>query len=147
MPARPQIPHKIVTAAIITQAKPPVGQQVLIAQRPHQGLLGGLWEFPGGTLESGEDLVTCLQREIREELGAGILVHRQLGVYKHAYTHFRITLHAFCCTLSNGDQPKPLEALDLRWVNPSDLPDYPMGKIDRQISRDLLAQEVFPCRI
>ena len=59
----PAIPHYIVTAAVIRR-----NGQVLIAQRPEQGLLGGLWEFPGGKLQPDEDLDACLKREICEEL-------------------------------------------------------------------------------
>jgi A/G-specific adenine glycosylase len=138
--ARPEIPHHVVTAAVIIR-----GEQVLITQRPAKGLLGGLWEFPGGKQQPGEDLVACLQREINEELGVKIEVGSQLGVYRHAYTHFRVTLHAFCCALSNGDLPQSIQVDDLRWVSPDDLPDYPMGKIDRQISRDLLLKELLAC--
>jgi A/G-specific adenine glycosylase len=133
---KPAIPHYIVTAAVIHREG-----QVLIAQRPQDGLLGGLWEFPGGKLQPGEDLAACLQREICEELGASVAVQERLGVYRHAYTHFRVTLHAFHCTLANGNQPQPLQVNDLRWVAPVELVAFPMGKIDRQISRDLLAQE------
>ena len=134
LPTKPAIPHYTVTAAVIQRQG-----QVLIAQRPPDGLLGGLWEFPGGKLQPGEDLPACLQREICEELGAAIQVHGQIGVYRHAYTHFRVTLHAFQCSLANGDQPRPLQVNNLRWVSPAELPDFPMGKIDRQISRDILA--------
>lgn len=130
--AKQDIPHYTVTAAVIQR-----DEQVLIAQRPSNGLLGGLWEFPGGKLQPGEDLASCLQREIREELGAEIIIGGAVGTYRHAYTHFRVTLHAFHCTLVNGDDPQPLQVDDLRWVSPSDLKDYPMGKIDRQIARRL----------
>ncbi len=132
---KPAVPHLLVTAAVIQRPG-----QVLIAQRPHQGLLGGLWEFPGGKLQPGEDLPTCLQREIMEELGVPIAVHAQLGVYRHAYTHFKVTLHAFFCSLHNGVEPRPLQVADLRWVAPTTLADYPMGKIDRNISNDLLGE-------
>jgi A/G-specific adenine glycosylase len=135
-----QIPHYTVTAAVIAR-----GRQVLITQRPPDGLLGGLWEFPGGKIQPGEELDACLRREICEELGVDIEIGERLGVYRHAYTHFRVTLHAFYCTLPNGDQPRPLQVDDLRWVFPTELAGYPMGKIDRQISHDLLAGETFPC--
>jgi A/G-specific adenine glycosylase len=59
-----------------------------------------------------------------------------IGVYQHAYTHFRITLHAFQCELTSG-KLIPIEAAALAWVHPSDLKDYPMGKVDRQIARKL----------
>jgi A/G-specific adenine glycosylase len=129
--ARPATPHYTVTAAIIER-----DGLVLLAQRPADGLLGGLWEFPGGKQQDGEDLPACLQREIREELGAEIEVGAAFGVYRHAFTHFRITLHAFRCRLLAGE-PRPLEAADLRWVALPDLPTYPMGKVDRQIARQL----------
>jgi A/G-specific adenine glycosylase len=128
---RPETPHYTVTAAVIQR-----NGCVLITRRPENGLLGGMWEFPGGKLKEGEDLPACLSREIREELGVDVQVTDLLGIYRHAYTHFRVTLHAFRCYLAQGE-PHPIEASDLRWVAPSDLQDFPMGKIDRQISRDI----------
>ena len=126
-------PHHTVTAAVIQRY-----DRVLIAQRPTNGLLGGLWEFPGGKVQPEEDLASCLQREICEELDVQIQIGSPLGVYHHAYTHFRVTLHAFLCKLVNGNEPKPLEASALRWANLEELVNFPMGKIDRQISRDLI---------
>jgi A/G-specific adenine glycosylase len=131
---KPVIPHYIVTAAIVQRNG--AENIVLIAQRPANGLLGGLWEFPGGKVQDGEDLPTCLRREIREELGAEISVSEPMGIYRHAYTHFRVTLHAFRCKLVGGE-PTPIEVADVRWVTPEALADYPMGKIDRQIARKL----------
>ncbi len=129
---RRAIPHHIVTAAVISR-----DGRVLIACRPPRGLLGGMWEFPGGKQEQGEDLPACLRREICEELGVDIEVNTQLGVYEHAYTHFRVTLYAFECTLLKGE-PQPIQAAEVRWVSPLELSRFPMGKIDRQISHTLL---------
>ena len=131
---RPAIPHYTVTAAVIRR-----DGLYLIARRPAEGLLGGMWEFPGGKKEAGEDLETCLKREIREEMGVEILIDASFGVYRHAYTHFRVTLYAFLCLL-NGEEPQALEADEIRWVNISELEDYPMGKIDRQISQKILKE-------
>jgi A/G-specific adenine glycosylase len=128
-------PHYLVTAAVISR-----NGMVLIARRPAEGLLGGLWEFPGGKLEEGEDLTGCLQREIQEELGVKIEVGSLVGVYNHAYTHFRVTLHAYYCRLLEGE-PRPLEASEVRWAAPEELEVYPMGKIDRQISKDFRTGE------
>jgi A/G-specific adenine glycosylase len=130
---RPPVPHYTVTAAVIQR-----DGLVLIARRPDNGLLGGLWEFPGGKVQDGEDLPVCLWREIHEELGAEISVGEPLGVYRHAYTHFRVTLYAFRCTLVRGE-PVPIQASAVTWVSPFELADYPMGKIDRQIASRLLA--------
>jgi A/G-specific adenine glycosylase len=138
--AKPAIPHYTVAAAVIAHEG-----QVLIAQRPPKGLLGGLWEFPGGKQQAGESLETCLQREIKEELGADIHILTPLGVYRHAYTHFRLTLYAFCCNLDNSSQPSALEVHDLRWTTIQDLPSYPMGKVDRMISQDLLLRGNLLC--
>jgi A/G-specific adenine glycosylase len=129
------IPHYVVTAAILSREG-----RLLIARRPEKGLLGGLWEFPGGKLQEGEDLPACLRREIDEELGVQIAVGDEFGVYRHAYTHFRVTLHAFCCTLIDGE-PRPIQASQLTWVTVDELKAYPMGKIDRQISLELARQK------
>lgn len=136
---KPDIPHIQVTAAVITR-----DNRVLIARRPDHGLLGGLWEFPGGKLEDGEDLSTCLQREIMEELGAEILVGELFGSYEHAYTHFRITLHAFICSLRAGE-PRPIQPPELAWCSTAELENYPMGKVDRQIARKLQQLEKDIC--
>lgn len=125
------VPHITVCAAIIQR-----NGLVLIARRPSKGLLGGLWEFPGGKVEQGESLQEALTREIREELGAEISVEQNFGEYHHAYTHFKVTLHAWLSILT-GDDPTALEASEIRWVEVGELTEYPMGKIDRSISNDL----------
>lgn len=133
---RKKIPHLTVTAAVILQ-----DGRVLLAQRPPNGLLGGLWEFPGGTLEDDDpDLTACLQREIREELGVDIHVDEPFGRYDHAYTHFKITLHAYLCRLNAEALPRPLEGQVLDWVSLPELPNYPMGKVDRLIARRLIKE-------
>lgn len=134
---RKKIPHLTVTAAVIRREK-----KVLLAQRPSKGLLGGMWEFPGGTLEEEDlDLGACLEREIMEELGVKIRIGAAFGVYQHAYTHFRITLHAFLCKIADGEQPKNLASAQIKWVGLQDLPAYPMGKVDRQIAECLLMEK------
>lgn len=127
------IPHYIVTAAVIHS----VDDHFLLARRPEKGLLGGLWEFPGGKVEPGETLEECLHREIFEELGTSLNLEKTFGVYNHAYTHFKITLHAFLCTIDN-QEPKPKVASALAWVIPDEMETYPMGKVDRMIANRLL---------
>jgi A/G-specific adenine glycosylase len=131
LPVKAPVPYYTVAAAVIQR-----DGLVLIARRPRDGLLGGMWEFPGGKSEPSETLPECLRREIMEELAARIEVGAELGVYKHAFTHFKVTLTAFRCSL-DGLEPQPLEAEEIRWVSPAELDQYPMGKIDRQISRQL----------
>ena len=133
---RKKVPLLTVTAAVIRG-----NGRVLLAQRPEGGLLGGLWEFPGGTLEADDaGLEACLKREIQEELNVDIDVLTAFGVYKHAYTHFKIILHAFICDLVGHQEPKPVACSDLNWVRLDELERYPMGKVDRRIARRLVKE-------
>jgi len=116
---KPRSPHHTVTAAVLTNQD----HQVLIAQRPPEALLGSLWEFPGGKREAGESLKTCLKREIREELQCTIQVGKKLGVFQHTYSHFKVTLHAYHCSLIKG-KIVPKVHQDVRWVSVADLETY-----------------------
>ena len=129
-PSRRVLPHKYVAAGIILDAT----GRVLVAQRLPNGFLGGLWKFPGGTQNPGESLQKCLVRELREELGIEVTVKEQLLKMKHAYTHFRITLHAFVCSLQVGE-PERLGSASLDWVCPCNLDALPMAVTDRRIAR------------
>ncbi len=133
--AKAKIPHHIVTAAVIRK-----DGRVLIAQRPQGEMFGGMWEFPGGKLEDGETLQTCLKREIKEELGVKIKVNEEIGVFKNTYTHFRVTLYAFVCSL-HGGRPRSIQVDDLRWVALDELVNFPMSKLDRRISQQLQSME------
>lgn len=126
-PPRKRLPHYEVTAAVIQR-----GDQLLIAQRPLDGMLGGLWEFPGGKCEDDERLSDCLRREIKEELGIDIDVGAPLTTIKHSYTHFKITLHAFHCRIVAGT-PQAIEVADWRWVTLAELDDYAFPRTDAQI--------------
>lgn len=127
---KPPTPHYDVAAGIIRRRK---NGRVLIAQRPADKLLGGLWEFPGGKVEPGESLPDCLRREIQEELGIEIEVGEQTMTLKHAYTHFKITLHVFEAKWVSG-KARALEVADFKWALPRELAAYPMGKTDRAIA-------------
>jgi A/G-specific adenine glycosylase len=126
-PTRKKLPHYDVTAAVIEHEN-----RLLIAQRPMEGMLGGLWEFPGGKQEAGETLAECLRREIREELGLSIEVGPLVTAVKHSYTHFKITLHAFRCRLVSGT-PQALGVADWRWVTLAEIEDFAFPRTDLQI--------------
>jgi A/G-specific adenine glycosylase len=127
-PHRPT-PHYQVTAGVIWR-----DERVLIAQRPLDGLLGGLWEFPGGKQEPDESLVECLQRELHEELGIEVQVGQKLTIVNHAYTHFRITVHAFECQYHSAREPQTLGVQDWRWVKLGELDNYAFPVVDRKIT-------------
>lgn len=137
------LPHYDIAAGIIWR-----GEQMLIAQRPPHGLLGGLWEFPGGKREPGESLEECVRREVREELCIAVQVGALLATVEHAYTHFRITLHAFHCQYVSGEpQCHPVGSLPpganggactaWRWVTAQELERYAFPAANRKIIRML----------
>lgn len=127
-PPRGNTPHYDVVAGVIYRDD----GAFLIARRPPEGLLGGLWEFPGGKQEEGESLPEALQREIGEELGIDIAVEAPLGRIKHAYTHFRITLHAFEARHVAGE-PQNIAVDAHAWVTLGDLDAYAFAVTDRKI--------------
>ncbi len=128
-------PHYDVAAGIIYDDD----ERLLIAQRPSDGLLGGLWEFPGGKQEAGETLPQTLRRELREELAIEVTVGELFVVVRHAFTHFKITLHAFECRYRSGP-PQTIGAQDFAWVRLDELDRYSFGKADRDIIAALKAR-------
>ena len=136
-PARKQTPHYDVTAAVIWR-EPGV---FLIAQRNAEGLLGGLWEFPGGKVEPGESLEDCLRREILEELGVRIRVGERLTVVRHAYSHFRITLHAFHAWMEGGEpEPRAIGCAAWRWIRLDEAASLAFSAADLRILDALRAE-------
>jgi A/G-specific adenine glycosylase len=136
-PLRKSTPHYNVVAGIIWQnGSISSNAKFLIAQRPLDGLLGGLWEFPGGKQEDGETLPEALRREIREELAMDIQVGDFQTSVKHAYTHFRITLHAFHAAHLNGE-PQHIGVKDHAWVTLADLDNYAFAVTDQKIIASL----------
>lgn len=128
MRKRKPLPHKEMTAAVIRDNR----GRVLIVQRPSKGLLGGLWKFPGGERGAGETLQQGLRRNVREELGIGIKVGKALTSVDHAYTHFRITFHAFRCAKQNGE-PRAIGCDRVQWVKIGRLNDFPFSRVDRKV--------------
>lgn len=133
---RKQTPHYDVAAGIIWAGEP-FHSKLLIAQRPPNGMLGGLWEFPGGKLEPEDaDLPACLRREIAEELAIEIEVFDAATTVKHAYTHFRITLHAFHAHHLTGT-PQAIGCQAWRWVEMDELSHFPLPVTDQKIVQAL----------
>lgn len=121
-------PHRDVTAGVIWNGS----GRLLITQRPLDGMLGGLWEFPGGKRRPGEDLSDCLQREIDEELAIKIQVGDLLCTIEHTFTHFYMTLYAFDCQWLSG-KPQCLDCTDLRWVTLDELDAFAFPVADQKI--------------
>jgi len=120
-------PHHDIAVALVWRDD----GRLLIQRRPPEGLLGGLWEFPGGKVRPAETAELAAIRETREETGLDIRVREPAGRVDHAYSHFRITLHAYHAEpvggrLSDHDQPRA-------WVHSEDLADYAFPAANRQI--------------
>jgi A/G-specific adenine glycosylase len=128
------IPHKHIGVAVIWNDQ----GQVLIDRRKQEGLLGGLWEFPGGKIEPGETVEDCVRREIQEELGIDIAVGDLLCTVTHTYSHFKVTLNVHHCTHLSGE-PQPIECDEVRWVSLDQIEEYPFPKANIQIIEALKA--------
>ena len=126
------VPHYVHAGAVVIERG-----RVLLAQRPSQGLLGGMWEFPNGRVNG--DPAKGLPKALKMGYGLSVRVRRgsqeqgALAIIQHGYTHFHVTVHVFPCELIS----KPGET-NLKWVSLNRLDAYPMGKIDRQIARMIM---------
>jgi A/G-specific adenine glycosylase len=130
--AKPTTPHYDTVAAVIADAE---GRYLIVRRRP-EGLLGGLWGFPGGTARPGEDLAAAVVRCVREQTGVEVQPLSPVAAIKHAYTHFRITLHAFRCELLSGTA-ECRTCAEARWVSAPDLDSYAFPVTDRKVARNL----------
>lgn len=130
------LPTYEVCAAVIR-----MDNKILLCQRGESGMLAGLWEFPGGKLEQSDNsLEYCLRREVLGKTGLEISVGEKIGIFKHAYTHFRISFHAWQAKPNSPSLPELPE--NCRWVLLADLADYPMGKVARKISDHLTSKSI-----
>jgi A/G-specific adenine glycosylase len=84
-------------AALVTR-----GSKILAVRRPARGLLGGLWELPGGELHDGEPPQRGLRRTLRERVGLSISRPCAAGVVDHVFSHFRLRLHVYRCAAASG---------------------------------------------
>ena len=127
------VPHHTHAAGVLVRRG-----RVLLAKRPSEGLLGGMWEFPNGRV-SGSPLAE-LANVLK--IGYNLQLRRSrrslqnsepLGIVHHGYSHFTVSVYVYACELESLPSGK-----SLKWVWIKELDQYPMGKIDRQIA-NLLA--------
>lgn len=118
-------PHYIQVAAVIIK-----NGKVLLRQRPANGLLGNMWEFSNARVEvdPAKELVKSLKAQTKIQ----VKKKEAIGIVSHAYTHFKVTEHVFICDAISIPKDK-----NLKWVKLSELENYPMGKIDRQIAQKI----------
>ena len=116
------------------------GAAVLLTRRHDKGERAGLWEFPGGKVEAGEEEPAALIRELQEELGVEVRVGALVGRVSHTYPDVHVDLVLYAAELvPGGPEPLPLEAAELRWVPRKEMTALPFCEADvpllEQLSR------------
>ena len=127
-------PYIQVGAALIIK-----GEHYLIARRKRHVHLGGLWEFPGGKCEDGEELEECVRREVLEELGLEVTQPVFLMAHIYEYNEKTVNLNFFQCSILQGE-PKALDCADFRWVKPEEFCEYEFPPGDAPVINMLLQQ-------
>jgi A/G-specific adenine glycosylase len=128
-----ELPFQVIGVGVVRNG----AGDVLIDQRLNEGLLGGLWEFPGGKQEPDEAIEATIRRELREELAIEAEVGEELIVVDHAYSHKKLRFVVHLCRWLSGD-PQPLASQQVRWVRPEQLADFPFPAANARIIAALL---------
>ena len=109
----------------------------MICQRPAHKARGFLWEFVGGKVEPGETKVQALIRECQEELAVTISVGDVFTNVTHEYPDLTVHLTLFSAAIAEGE-PQMLEHNDIRWITPSEIPDYDFCPADMEILKKII---------
>ncbi len=131
---KPKIPTIEVGAGVLWRDE----KTFLVARRKEKGLLAGLWEFPGGKREAGEDVPACVRRELKEELGIEVDTGEALCLVRHSYSHFHLRMTVLHCQW-RGDTPQAIDCADFRWVTLDDCHLLPFSRADLKVIRALEA--------
>ena len=129
-----------VCCAIVEYTSPSGGVIVLAAQKARNSHLAGLYEFPGGKIESHETPTQALHREIQEELGCRIAITDSLPPCEHDYKTHAVRLYPFIARLLPGSWPICREHAALLFLKPARLQQLPWAPADRPILEDYLQQ-------
>ena len=113
----------------------------MICQRPVLKARGLLWEFVGGKVEPGETKENALIRECREELAVTLSVGDVFMDVVHEYPDLTVHLTLFNATIADGE-PQKLEHNDIKWITPSEIPDYDFCLADEEILRRIHKLEI-----
>jgi 8-oxo-dGTP diphosphatase len=118
----------LVVAAVLVDAD----QRILVQQRPPNTSMAGLWEFPGGKIETGETPEAALARELKEELGISVEALTPLSFASEALDERHLILLVYTC-LDWAGEPTPLHASAIKWVAVEALRTLAMPKADRPL--------------
>ncbi|MDZ4861132.1 MAG: A/G-specific adenine glycosylase [Candidatus Hydrogenedentes bacterium] len=123
--AKSRTPHQETVAAAVQR-----DGRYLLVKRPESGLLGGMWEFPGGRVCAGESHVAALSRALRDQLGLRVKVRGVIATVQHAYTHFKVTLTVYACDIVAGE---PAINGKLRWVSGKQFKKLALPKVVHKV--------------
>lgn len=112
----------------------------LVAKRNPKDTFGGLWEFPGGSIEPGEEKETCLKREIKEELGVDIEVGRLIYTFEDEIPTLKINVFLFECKIKKGT-PQPLDCGDVLWADFNQLKRLKLASADKKVLSWLMKRQ------
>jgi A/G-specific adenine glycosylase len=123
---RRDVPKQKIAVGVVSD-----GNRVLITRRAEKGMLGGLWEFPGGKVQPGEKANDACQREIHEETGLEVGVEARIARVKHVYSHLEVEIDVFHCRYLGGsvvlDGPT-----DHRWITLDEASQYAFPKANHK---------------
>jgi A/G-specific adenine glycosylase len=125
---KPPIPHHEVAVGIIVNDQ----NELLLTRRPDDSLLGGLWEFPGARCGHEESLHDACRRGVADAVGLTVEPTRELLAVRHAYSHFRMTMHAFACDAPSSIVSEP--SRPYRWIARGDLDSVALHRAARRIA-------------
>ncbi len=117
-------------------------RKLLITQRPAQGHLGGLWEFPGGKREPDETFEQCLARELHEELGIEVEVGELVESILHDYAEKTVLLRFYRCRWIR-QEPQPLGCAAFKWVGAQELAEHEFPAADARLLEKLAGDPGF----
>ncbi len=126
---------KVVAAIIVNNDK------ILITKRSNKMKLGGMWEFPGGKIEPGENEQQCIIREIKEELYLDISVSKHFLNNKHEYEFGSVYLSSYICKIENGNI-KLIEHENYNWVSIEELSNFNFVPADECIVKKLIEEGI-----
>jgi A/G-specific adenine glycosylase len=128
---KPAVPVHHLAAAVIYQ-----NGKILVVRRPPQRMLGGMWEFPSGSIHAGEDQACACVRIAAQTTGLTIAVTRALVPVCHAYTHLKVVVYGFCGNVISG-RPRPCGYTDHRWVAAEGLDALAFHRVQHKIIAQL----------
>jgi len=131
---RRALPHRDVVAAVFRRND----GALFLVRRPPDGLLGGLWAFPSGKRAPRETLEDALRRSLREKLQTDPVIQRKVGAVRHAYSHYRITLHGFLCGMSGGALPA---GEGMGWLSGREEGAFALPRADRKLVEIIRREE------